>query len=102
MTVMDLLVTFLCFSDLPDSQRDAFLRQHPKILNPSVIDSMLMSAQLRELESQRRVGSAALYISTRLNDAQRQANARRVMGGQRMQTTGRFTHLAQVQLIKSE
>ena len=81
MTVQDLLVSFLRFADLPDSQRETYLRQHPEILNGSVLDSMFLSARLREPEFKRRVGNAALYIATKLNDTQRQAVARQLIAG---------------------
>jgi hypothetical protein len=79
-TVQDLLVTFIQFANLPDSQRETFLRQHPEIQNASVVGSVLMSAKLRdEPEFKRRVGSAALYVATKLNDTGLQAEARKLL-----------------------
>ncbi len=78
-TVQDLLVSFLRFADLPDSQRENFLRQHPEILNAAVVGSAMMSAKMREPGFGRRIGSAALYVATKLNNKELQAEARKLL-----------------------
>jgi hypothetical protein len=79
MTVQDLLVSFLRFADLPDSQRETYLRQHSEILNANVVGTVLMQARMREPEFQRRVGGAAFYIATKLNNKELQAEARKFL-----------------------
>ncbi len=72
MTVRDIMVLFVQFSDLPDSQKESFLRQHPGVLDVGIIDWALNASRLRgqmgEPEAKRRYANAALYIATKMGD----------------------------------
>ncbi len=81
MSVHDLLVTFYRFSNLSDLEKDAFLRQHAELLEPVLVDTVLLQAQMRDVNTQKRIAGAALYIATKLNDSQRQAAARKLLTG---------------------
>lgn len=81
MSIMDMGVTFAEFSNLPDSQRETFLSEHPEILNTGMVGWALTAARMREPEARQRLASAAYYVATKLGSTEQADEARRIYEG---------------------
>jgi hypothetical protein len=79
MNIMEMGILFAQFSVVPNLQREAFLGDHPEIVNVDMIDWAITAARLREPEDKKRIANAALYLATKLRDKRRQTRLRQIL-----------------------
>ena len=76
---MDKETLFTKFSFEAKSKRDVYIRDHPEILDVSVIDWAIQTALSQDAKNKKRIAEAGLYLATKMNDSKRQGVLRQML-----------------------